>query len=130
VDNTIPQITEGTQILSVAITPWLANSKFLLRFVSGYTDMYPTPAAARVITFALFRVGVPDALNSTSSYQGSGGTGMGFSVETIDVPGSGGTKTYTVRVGANITGTQTDIYVNGYQYVRSRATLTVQEIKQ
>jgi hypothetical protein len=128
-DGTIPQITEGSQILSITITLLYANSKVLVRYVSGYTDSYTSPSAGRYVTVALFRTGVSNALNSTTIICASNATGQPMSTEVLDTPGSGGAKTYSARVGNNI-GAGTDvIYVNGYAYVRSRATLMVQEIK-
>ena len=60
-DNTIPQITEGFEILSVTITPKSANSKL---FFNVLFNGYHSAENSAGFTLALFQSGVSNALSS------------------------------------------------------------------
>lgn len=95
-DNTIPQITEGTQILSASITPTSDTSRVrAMVFLSAHTNSTDIAAIA-----ALFRGGS----NALAAYYevSTNGTKSQFSSFVYeDVPGSTSSQTYTVRVGAS-----------------------------
>ncbi|QND42348.1 hypothetical protein HB770_11165 [Rhizobium leguminosarum bv. viciae] len=94
-DDTIPQIGEGTQILSVAITPKSASNKLRIRFVGE-----ASPAAGpQALIWAIFdgsagaiAAGHVSGLTTANGYQMSG--------EVEVTAGSTSAKTFSVRVGA------------------------------
>jgi hypothetical protein len=126
-DNTIPQNTEGTEIMAVAITPTNANSILRIRaVVPGSSSAAGTPA----LVVGLFVDSTANALAATSvSVENS--TSMGIAVlEHTEAAGSATARTYKVRVGRGAAGT---VYVNGDSAERkfggvAKATLEVEEI--
>ncbi len=125
-DDTKPQITEGTQILSLDITPFNAVNKIFVRytgFIAGYN-------IAGVVA-SLFRAGSSDAIATTYTTIGATDWGVVVSVEYLDSPSSSVTNNYSVRCGP-VNGNA--VYTNRF-YSSGRfngtllQTLTVQEIK-
>lgn len=118
-DNTIPQITEGTQILSASITPTSATSRVrAMVFLGGYANNIDVAAIA-----ALFRGG-SNAL--AAYYELSNGTKSQFSSFVYeDVPGSTSSQTYTVRVGASYGSVTLNYKLGGSR----RCCLILEEIK-
>lgn len=100
-DDTIPQSTEGTQILSVTITPKATTSKIKLTlFVNGST----ATAAAKLIA-AIFRDATANAIFAAAAInQNNADMGAALNVVYVDAPATTSAVTYKVRVGAN-TGT-------------------------
>lgn len=104
-DDTIPQNTEGTEILGITITPKLTTSKIRL-FGTGFAYFIDTLAAGNGAIWAVFASGVANALNAGMFYTtaiGSGapqegGTGFSFYVEHSP---AGALTQYTLRVGAS-----------------------------
>lgn len=101
-DNTIPQITEGTQIMSLAFTPKKANSKLKITVVAHSSNS----ATTRNI-FALF---VDDSTSSIGTMP------VYLPVITAPVPCSfvsfynvvsTSTRTFSVRLGVNSASTAT-----------------------
>lgn len=92
-DDSKPQITEGTQILSITYQPKLATSKLLL----SYGGMWANSGTSKVA--ALFRDAGPDALDVVQQY----GPGDNFPCsmwgEKVVDAGSTASTTFTVRVG-------------------------------
>lgn len=124
-DNTTPQNTEGTQVLSVSVTPSSTSDKVRLRFTSwGFinsTSIYYIAAA--------FRGGVANALQAQAA--GGSGAWMAASFDIEDSPATTSSTTYSIRVGPSATGT---LRLNGGTAGTnlggaSRATLTAEVIK-
>lgn len=124
-DDTIPTITEGTEILSVTITPKTITNKLRCTFMGWGT----TAAATYTFCGALyqgstaidFRALFPTAANQTLE--------MGLLAEYT--PGAVSAQTISVRVGPGAAGT---IRMNGTTIQRygggvSKCTLLVEEIK-
>lgn len=95
-DDTIPQITEGTQLLTLNITPRFASSKIRLTF-----NGFASADAASAITVALFRVGTSNALKATQANVASINTRIELNIDWIDSPATTTTQTYTIRAGPN-----------------------------
>jgi len=91
-DN-VPAIANGTQVLSVTITPKSVTNRMRIRVQStGATDL------GGAWCMALFANGVSAAI--ASNWDGGGGDDMRQSViEFEHVPGATSLQTYTVRVG-------------------------------
>ena len=125
-DDTIPQDSEGTQILSATITLHKADSRVRARF-QGFCSL-DTAIGASV---ALFMSGTADALAAAAQATAeSVFPHITFVLEFEHAPGDVGPHTYTVRAGpsasANIrfNGTSVGRYFGG----ASRATLILEEI--
>jgi hypothetical protein len=124
-DNTVPLVTEGDQIMSLAITPQTATNKVLVRAVipvayNNYGGIMTVFRGSTCIGASIV------ALTSTIA------TVAPHIVEVLDAPASGSAVTYSVRVGTNASPYQ--MYINGSPTVRyyggaSAATLTLTEIK-
>ncbi len=98
-DNSIPQISEGTSILSLAITPKSASSNlFILFSTSG------TPATASTTTPPIMALFVDSGVNAVAAqylcYRSSGSSCSGM-LSYIVPSGSTATKTYEVRIGGS-----------------------------
>lgn len=128
-DDTIPQSSEGTQILSASITPKNAANRVRARvIVRGLIQS----DASRQGVVALFRGAGTDAIAATCAtlYLASQTqAAQTLALEFEDSPGSTSTQTYTVRVGPS-GGT---LYINGSTSARllggaMRATLVLEEI--
>ena len=105
-DNTIPQNTEGTQIITATITPKNANNLLLIKFtgvisnpgVNGY--VYPA-------TIALFQDATANALSATScNVNWCNGTSLIYSM----TAGTTSATTFKIRIGV-VTG-GSGLYVN------------------
>jgi hypothetical protein len=95
VDDTIPQITEGGQALSLAITPTSATSK--LQFS---VSLMISPSITAFIVGALFQGSTASAIASGWSYIGGGGTTI-VSFNHFMISGTTSPTTFTVRYGSN-----------------------------
>ncbi len=125
-DNTIPQNTEGTEILTAAITPVSASNKIRVRFMGwGSANTALTPLAA-----ALFKDSDANALQATRATSPSTGNAVQLAFEYEESAGSTNARTYKVRVGPTVADT---IHMNGSPFNRifggiCRSTLVVEEI--
>jgi hypothetical protein len=106
-DNSIPQNTEGTEVLTVTITPQSTSNILVVSFAS----MVGNGSASTQVTAALFRDSVVDALAAQA-----GGVVTGTSTNVVPISftyyltaPSTSSQTYKIRVG-NSAGT---VYVNG-----------------
>jgi len=95
IDDTIPQVGEGTQILSIVLSPSSVTSKVRIRFRGSAS----TSLAVNNWVAALFVNGATDAVRSdyvtidTTNYE------RPVMFEFEHTPGSTSAQTYTVRVG-------------------------------
>jgi hypothetical protein len=104
-DNTIPQITEGFQVLSLAITPTSATSKLLIQVV-----VHASNSASSNISIALFQDSTANALAAATTYNAVSTAVMPLISNYFMTSGTTSSTTFTVRVGSNGAGT---INVNG-----------------
>lgn len=105
-DNTIPQNTEGDEILTVSITPKNANNKIRIRVTMPVVS---SNVANNSVAAALFRDSVADAIGAGAATldNASYWTGITFDVE--ETAGSTSSRTYKLRAGP----TANTMYVNG-----------------
>ena len=122
-DNTIPLVTDGVEVLTMSFTPKSANSKLAVNFVLSAASSVPLTgvAAVHINGAAASYAQACHATTNTTQFVGS----------YIVSSGSTSARTIAVRVGPNIAGS---IYING-DYTGaslfggvSLSTLTVQEI--
>lgn len=101
-DNTIPQVTEGTQVLTASITPTSASNTLLVEAMITATELTNVGDS---IFAAVFRDGGANAIASGIVGGMNGGTNSltsGLAVVRFRVSaGSTSSTTFTVRVGNN-----------------------------
>jgi len=126
-DNTIPQITEGAEAFTLAITPSNASSKLK---ISAY-GMGASATNNRQLIFALFKDTTADALAvSIGGFQAAGTAEMGINLEHFMTAGTTNAITFRLRFASN-NGTG---YLNGsgseQRFGGSAATgMTIMEIQ-
>lgn len=125
-DDTIPQVGEGTQIISVAIAPKTTTNKLRISLNgAGTTSNINDIVAAIFVNGAANAIAVTDASVDTANFLRT------IALQHEFVPGSVSTQTITVRAGPGVAGT---LRFNGYTGGRffaglMQVTLLVQEIK-
>lgn len=110
-DNTVPQIGEGVEILTKAITPVSATNNILIQanVVAGNS------VNGNKITLAAFKATTGDAIAAIADSQDSGGTtdyAHNITLNHVVTPGTTAAVTYSVRIGGSGAGTT---FVNGFQ---------------
>lgn len=119
-DDTIPQNTEGTEFLSVAITPSSTTNLLLIQVVMNYSF-----SIANTVTMALFQDTTANALAASSEY-GSTATGMINSGLThYMTAGTTSATTFKVRAGGESAGTLT---LNGFSGARKLGGVMISSI--
>jgi hypothetical protein len=124
VDDTIPQSSEGTQILSASITPKSTTNRIRARF----RGQVSVAGAGVVVSAAMFNGGADAIAAEANSLTGSSNYGP-ITLEYEYVPGATSSITFTVRVGP----ASSTARMNGVPAGRtfggvSRATLVLEEI--
>lgn len=124
-DDTVPQVTEGTQILSVSLTPKSATNKVRIRF-EGYFAL----TAINNGVVAVFSGASASALASGVTSAPAADYTCPLVVEHEYVPGVTTAVTYTVRVGP---GSAVTMRMNGTTAGRLlggslKSTLVIEEI--
>lgn len=126
-DNTIPQNTEGTEILTRAITP--KNASSTIRVTARMSITAPAGSGGTFIA-ALFKDTGADAIAADRVYCGAGGIAQHIVVSYEESAGSTAARTYKLRGGPSSAIT---MYYNGNDSSRllggvSIVSLNVQEI--
>jgi len=101
-DDTIPQVTEGTQFLSLAITPILATSKLVIT-VSLQLDKNNS----NTYMAALFKSSSASAIAGQFNGAFGAGSSLPMSFTHTMTSGTTSTTTFTVRAGSDGAGTLT-----------------------
>lgn len=96
-DDTIPQNTEGTEIMTLAITPESASSKLIIEY-----DIYASTSGAGVqMAAALFVDSTAGALDAVWQYAQAANNPYAIRGSYVVTSGSTSARTYKVRLGAN-----------------------------
>ncbi|MDP2206394.1 MAG: hypothetical protein Q8K65_08815 [Alphaproteobacteria bacterium] len=124
-DNTIPQPSEGTQILSAVLTPQSAGNRVRIRF-SGFAC-----ASGNIPIIAFLSIDGGPAVQVVSAYGNSAGQALHIGFEFEHTAEDTAAHTYSVRIGPGSSG---NVRMNGTSASRlfggaAAATLTVEEIK-
>jgi hypothetical protein len=126
-DDTIPQITEGLLLLSIAsVSASTATNKLRIRHSVSYSANAVDTIKTAVFNGASNAVGAAMHTNNTSGY-------LQFIFHEFDItPGDTTSRTYSLRVGVNV-GTTT-LTINGSGGARLlggtlKSTMTIEEIK-
>jgi hypothetical protein len=101
-DNTIPQNTEGTQFMTVSITP-NASSNLLHIRAQGFFS--PSVAAWEIM--ALFQDSTANALAAVAQYTTTGTGGSPLMIDWWMTAGTTSSTTFKIRAGMNTAGTTT-----------------------
>jgi hypothetical protein len=125
-DDTIPQNTEGAELITVSITPKFATSTLRVRFNAPIASL--TAIATMVV--ALFRDTTANAIAAGSNVILSANVRSQLSLAAEVSAGSTSATTFKIRMGSNGAAT---MYINGANATRfyggaSRAILIVEEI--
>ena len=125
-DGTIPQITEGNEVLTCTITPKKSNSRLLIEFTPITQEIANN---GDVLKVACFRNGVPDALYHTASNNGLAENSItGRFI--IDTPTTS-PITFSLRAGINVGSIRwNQILYNGSTFNNASTTMTITEIAQ
>jgi hypothetical protein len=125
-DDTIPQIGEGTQILSAAITPTRSDSN--IRIQVDFSFDCGTTASA--LCDALFQDSTANAIMSAGSSNSNADRMQTISIDYTVAAGSTSARTYTVRIGAASGSSYTNGDENGRKYGGTMVTsIRVTELK-
>ena len=124
-DDTIPQNTEGTQILSVSITPKSATNRVRATFFGWGSSAALTGASA-----ALFRNSNANAIDAMGITFAAAYYSLPFMLIFEDSPGSTSPQTYAVRVGpaGAVTMRMNGVHTNRVFGGSSRCVLVLEEI--
>ena len=95
IDDTIPQIGEGVEILTLNITPSSTSNKILLFF----NGMCATASATNTIGAAIFRNATAGAIVANAVNPPNTGLRTQLPIVHVDSPASIAATTYSVRVG-------------------------------
>lgn len=102
-DDTIPQITEGDQYMTLAITPKSATSILYISVVA----VCSSNAAGATLGVVLFQDATANALAATLVTQGTASGLNTVPLNHVMTSGTTSATTFRIRIGANIAGTTT-----------------------
>jgi hypothetical protein len=102
-DNTIPQNNEGTEFMTLAITPKSATNKLIIRV----TAVVSNSAANNWLASALFQDSTADALACAPLFQATASASVTISYSYYMTAGTTSATTFKVRCGGHIAGTTT-----------------------
>lgn len=97
-DDTIPQITEGTEFMTITLAPTNASSTLLIEMVLALEC-----GTAGSVIVALFQDATANALAAISQTLPTGGHNLSFSFRHKMVAGTTSATTFRVRAGAQAT---------------------------
>lgn len=104
-DDSIPQNTEGLEVMTLAITPMDANNKLLIEVITNFS----TTGLSNTNITALFKDSDADALATVTHFQSASNRISSQALRHEIVAGSTDEQTFKVRIGAD--GTD-DLYFN------------------
>jgi hypothetical protein len=95
-DDTIPQITEGNEYMTLAITPKSATSKLIIQVVWCGTSSF-----IDYLTTALFQDAAPDALATVAQVNGTGSWMLANVLVHVMTSATTSSTTFKIRTGGN-----------------------------
>jgi len=124
-DDTIPQSSEGTQFMSVAITPKSATNKLIIDVI-----LNGTYSVIAVIMVCLFQDSTANALASSWHYDSIGGGPKNIIVRYEMTAGTTSLTTFKVRAGGNNAGTLTFNGTSGNRFLGGAliSSITITEV--
>ena len=101
-DNTIPQITEGTEFMTLAITPTSASNILYISAVANVSN-----STTNYMTMALFQDATANALAAGMVYQSTAAAMVQNEILHKMTAGTTSATTFRIRIGAESAGTNT-----------------------
>lgn len=101
-DDTIPQITEGVEFMTLAITPTSATNKLLIEHIGHYSN-----SVAAYVGVALFQDATAGALAAGLQAATSASSPLIYSLRHEMVSGTTSSTTFRIRAGMHTAGTLT-----------------------
>jgi hypothetical protein len=125
-DDTIPQNTEGTEFLSLAITPASTSNKLKISIC-----IFGAYSVNGHLTAALFQDSTANALACASVFVGTANAMTMFTFDHVMTAGTTSATTFKVRIGCNNAGTFTLNGWGGTRYMGDvhSSSLIIEEIK-
>ena len=125
-DDTIPQITEGDQYMTLAITPTSATNTLLIDIVACFAN-----SAGEGTTVALFQDATAGALAAAGDYSGGANENRVINFTHKMTTGTTSATTFRIRIGGHGGGT---ISFNGYSAARKlggvmASSITIREVR-
>jgi hypothetical protein len=102
-DDTIPQKTEGIEVMTLAITPTSASNKLFIQV----TALGSVAAANKYVVMALFQDDTANALSATFSFESVSTGSVVTPLNHFMTSGTTSETTFKVRMGSNDTSTFT-----------------------
>ena len=99
-DNTKPQITEGVEVITCAVTPAVATSKLVIE-----ADIFASSSATGTFAVALFQDTTADALAVTAQVIDTVNTVHHFRLTYVMSTGATTATTFKIRAGNSSAGT-------------------------
>lgn len=126
-DDTIPQITEGIEFMTQAITPKSSSNILVIEVVASLAN----DTASRNVNGAIFQDATAGALAAASLISPAANASLLFTLKHTMTAGTTSSTTFRFRAGANDTGTTT---FNGRSGTRlfgaiTKSTITITEYK-
>jgi len=126
IDDTIPQNDEGTEFMTLAITPTSATNKLLIAVSITWSN-----SAAVTQSVALFQDSTASAIASIMHYITTATVPMSWAFNHFMTTGTTSETTFKIRMGGHSSGTTT---FNGYSSARKhgaieKSSLTIVEIQ-
>lgn len=119
-DDTIPQITEGDQYMTQAITPKSTSNTLVIE-----ANLMLASSTANDLSIALFQDATANALAATSAYQGTANGQTQVTLRHRMTAGTTSSTTFRIRAGGSVAGTTT---FNGQGGARKFGGITVSAI--
>ena len=125
-DDTIPQKTEGVEVMTLAVTPTNASNKLLIQV----TAFASSGAASRYVAMALFQDTTANALSATDTFESVSTGTVVTSLNHFMTAGTTSETTFKVRMGNNNTETFTFNGDNGNRIYGgvANSSITITEI--
>jgi len=126
VDDTIPQSTEGSEFITVSITPTNSSSTLLIDF-----NAYFSASNLQTVTFTIFRDSGADAIQATIATLSSSNYLMPIVAKAIVIAGATSATTFKLRFGPAASSTATLLRTSAassFFGASDYATFTVTEI--
>ena len=125
-DDTIPQIGEGNEYMTLAITPTSATNILLIEVVGNFAA-----SVAQNFSAALFQDATANALAAAPQFMASTGSAYNIKFTHKMTAGTTSATTFRVRAGGNNAGTTTFNGVSGGRYLGGvmASSITITEIK-
>lgn len=123
VDNTIPQITEGIEVMTQAITPTSATNLLVIEA----TALVGNSAGSNNAVIALFQDSTANALHATNQFQSQAAGDVNLALLHQMVAGTTSSTTFRIRIGYSGAGTTT--FGNGRFSTTPHGSLVITEYK-